>query len=183
MLKAHHKLILDKWPKLNMTATVKMHGLNPTLVNFFWDTLPFRSLQTHALVSGNHLYHRVLPEALIYSNPQYNVPGRADEPNGTVFLSKLQHLAIKYDPVTESHPAARCANIIPEDLEKLRWVGHELRRCQYETKQPIEVVLWDTSMLEPDPKTLSLRLQRTDVTRGVKALVEEVHKEVIYWLF
>ncbi|KAJ5090798.1 hypothetical protein N7532_009482 [Penicillium argentinense] len=73
-----------------------------------------------------------------YTNPQYKAPDRAKEPDGTVFLSKFQHLAIKYGKVTEHHPAAPCGNVIPEDLEKLRWLGKEVRKCQLEKKEPIE---------------------------------------------
>lgn len=54
-----------KWPKLNVTITVKMHDLNTALVDLLWDTLPYRSLQTHALVTGDHLYHLVPSEPLI----------------------------------------------------------------------------------------------------------------------
>lgn len=54
-----------KWPKLNVTITVKMHELNTALVDLLWDTLPYRSLQTHALVTGDHLYHLVPSEPLI----------------------------------------------------------------------------------------------------------------------
>ena len=97
-----------------------------------------------------------------------------------MFLSSFQHLAIKYGRVTEHHPAAPCGNVIPEDLEKLRWLGNEVWRSQYETKQPIEVILWDASKPEPDSKNLLLRLQRTGVTEEVKSLVKEIHEEVCF---
>lgn len=56
-----------KWPKLDVTVTVRMHSLNPALVELLWKTLPYRSLQTHALVTGDHLYHLVPSEPLIVS--------------------------------------------------------------------------------------------------------------------
>lgn len=56
-----------KWPKLDVTVTVRMHDMNPALVDLLWDTLPYRSLQTHALVTGDHLYHLVPAEPLIVS--------------------------------------------------------------------------------------------------------------------
>ncbi len=73
--------------------------------------------------------------------------------------------------------------MIPEDLPKLCWLGNELWKNQFETKNPIEVVLWDASMPEPDPKSLSLRLQRTGVTQEVKGLVKEIHEEVCLTTF
>lgn len=55
------------WPKYNISVTVKMHGLNSELVDLLWNTLPYRALQTHALVTGDHLYHLVPSEPLIVS--------------------------------------------------------------------------------------------------------------------
>lgn len=57
-----------KWPKLNVTVKVRMHELNSALVDLLWNTLPYRSLQTHALVTGDHLYHLVPSEPLIVSD-------------------------------------------------------------------------------------------------------------------
>jgi hypothetical protein len=58
-----------KWPKLDVTVTVRMHDLNTALVNLLWDVLPYRSLQTHALVTGDHLYHLVPSEPLLVGYP------------------------------------------------------------------------------------------------------------------
>jgi hypothetical protein len=68
--------------------------------------------------------------------------------------------------------------VIPKDLEKLRWLGNKVWKCQLETKEPTEVILWDASTPEPGPQSLSLRLQRTGVTKEVKDLVREIHEEV-----
>ncbi|KAG2417764.1 hypothetical protein HFD88_008983 [Aspergillus terreus] len=87
----------------------------------------------------------------------------------------VTHLAIKYGPVTEHHPAAPCGNVIPEDIEKLRSVGDRIWKGQLEKKQPFEVVLWDASQPKPDDASLPLRLQRTGVTEEVKELVKEIH--------
>jgi hypothetical protein len=54
-----------RWPKVDVTVTVRMNDLNTALVNLLWDTLPYRSLQTHALVTGDHLYHLVPSDPLI----------------------------------------------------------------------------------------------------------------------
>jgi hypothetical protein len=57
-----------KWPKLDVTVTVRMHDFNSALVDLLWSTLPYRSLQTHALVTGDHLYLLVPSEPLIMSD-------------------------------------------------------------------------------------------------------------------
>ncbi|PWY93562.1 hypothetical protein BO94DRAFT_614879 [Aspergillus sclerotioniger CBS 115572] len=167
-----------KWPKPNVTVTVRMNNSNPALVDILWDTLPYRSLQTHALVTGDHLYHLVPAERLIYTNPQYKAPDRAKEPDGTVFLSKFQHLAIKYGKVTEHHPAASVGTVIPEDLEKLRRAGKESWKSQLQHKEPIEVIVWDALRPEPGREDLTLRLQRTGVTKEVKNVVREIYNEM-----
>lgn len=59
------RTIKVRWPKLDITITAIMTDKNPTLVNLLFEKLPYSSLQTHALVSGDHLYHLVPAEALI----------------------------------------------------------------------------------------------------------------------
>jgi hypothetical protein len=56
-----------KWPKLGATITVKMNNLNPSLVSLLGTVLPYYSLQTHAVVAGDQLYHLVPLEQLIVS--------------------------------------------------------------------------------------------------------------------
>lgn len=56
------------WPQLDITVTAEMRpDVNPTLINLLFEHLPYRSLQNHALVSGDHLYHLVPSEKLIVS--------------------------------------------------------------------------------------------------------------------
>jgi hypothetical protein len=62
-------MIKVKWPQLDITITAAMdEQVNPRLVNLLYDHLPYRSLQNHALVSGDHLYHLVPSEKLIVRN-------------------------------------------------------------------------------------------------------------------
>lgn len=184
------------WPKLNTTITVKINDANPTLVGLLDTALPYRSLQTHAVVAGDQLYHLVPLEDLIvsgfchkesrltnctkYTPADKKAPDRAKEPDGSVFLSSFQHFVIKYGEVTEHQPVATCGNVIDEDMDKLRWVANEVWKYQCETrKHPIEVVLWDASKPEPDPNKLDLfKHQRAGVSEEVKKLVDEIHTEV-----
>ncbi|KAL3471101.1 hypothetical protein BJX99DRAFT_250724 [Aspergillus californicus] len=167
-----------KWPSLDAIVTVKMNDLNPTLVGLFGNALPYRSLQTHAVVAGDQLYHLVPLEQLIYTPADNKAPDRAKEPDGSVFLSSFQHLVIKYGEVTEHQSVATCGKVIDEDLETLHWVADKIWQSQCDTKQPIEVVLWDASKPEPDPKSIPLfASQRTGVSKEVKNLVDEIYKE------
>ncbi|GLA42716.1 hypothetical protein AnigIFM63309_011264 [Aspergillus niger] len=168
-----------KWPKLNTTITVKINDANPALVGLLGTALPYRSLQTHAVVAGDQLYHLVPLEELIYTPADKRAPDRAKEPDGSVFLSSFQHFVIKYGEVTEHQPVATCGRVIDQDMDKLRWVADEVWKCQCETtKHPIEVILWDASKPEPDPNELDLfKHHRAGVSKEVRDLVEEIHTE------
>ncbi|KAM0671078.1 hypothetical protein ACQRIU_001473 [Beauveria bassiana] len=165
------------WPQLNITVTAEMrHDVNPALVDLLYENLPYRSLQNHALVSGDHLYHLVPTEKLIYTKADFKVPDRTTEPDGTVFLSGLQHLAVKYGPLTEYLPAAPCGNIVPEDMDKLRTAGRGIWKACNETKQVIEVIVWDAS--QPKPKgRIPLALERAGVSPEIRDLVAAIHQE------
>ncbi|KAK2736422.1 hypothetical protein FQN57_000755 [Myotisia sp. PD_48] len=167
-----------KWPQLDITVTAILNDdINPSLVNLLYDHLPYRSLQNHALVSGDHLYHLVPSEKLIYTQAEHMVPDRTTEPDGTVFLSGLQHLAIKYGPLTEYLPAAPCGNVVPEDMEKLRSAGLGVWKACNETKRVIEVIVWNASKPEPRGVELVLSLERTGTLQQVKELVLQIHEE------
>lgn len=104
------------------------------------------------------------------------------EPDGTLFLSGLQHLAIKYGPLTEYLPAAPCGMVIPEDMDKLRAVGKGVWKACHETKQVIEAIVWDAA--QPEPRGhIPLHLERIGTTVEVKRLVEAIHAEVIRIIF
>ncbi|KFX90089.1 hypothetical protein V490_06661 [Pseudogymnoascus sp. VKM F-3557] len=155
------RMIKVKWPKLDITITAVMNEqVNPNLVNLLYENLPYRSLQNHAL----------------YTHAEYKVPNRVTEPDGTVFLSGLQHLAIKYGPLTEYLPAAPCGRVVPADMDKLRAAGNGVWKACCTTKEVIEVVVWDADTPEPT-EHLPLVLERTGVTDEVKELVREIHNE------
>lgn len=195
---ALHPRVNISWPQLGITVAAEMRpDINPSLVNLLYENLPYRSLQNHALVSGDHLYHLVPTEKLIVGSPQpplgtrqpltfaniqytkaeYKVPDRTTEPDGTVFLSGLQHLAVKYGPLTEYLPAAPCGNIVPEDMDRLREAGRGIWKACNETKQVMEVIVWDASK-SPPKRHIPLALERSGVSPEIQKLVAEIHEEV-----
>ncbi|PHH93329.1 hypothetical protein CDD83_7114 [Cordyceps sp. RAO-2017] len=164
-----------KWPQLGATVTAELTS-NASLVDLLFEKLPYRSLQNHALVSGDHLYHLVPSERLIYTRAEYTVADRTTEPDGTVFLSGLQHLAIKYGRLSEYLPAAPCGSVVPEDLAELRQVGNAVWKACSDTKQVIEVIVWDASQPEPTAR-LPLARERRGASAEVKELVEAIYEE------
>src|SRR5215813_6247723 len=90
-----------EWPAINRKVTADLiETKNPNLVQLLWDNLPYNSIQSHALVSGDHLYH-VVPFWRSVWEPAMQKEDRTQSPDGTVFLSQLQHVAVKYGRLSE----------------------------------------------------------------------------------
>ena len=127
-----------EWLPIGITLTARLNETtNRNLVDLFWDSLPYNSLQNHALVSGHHLYHLVPDVALLYTQAQMK-EDRTKSPDGTLFLSQLQHLAIKYGPLSEYIPAAPVGHVIPEHMDRLREAGRACWQAAYKSKEIIE---------------------------------------------
>lgn len=109
---------------------------NPALAQCFWDALPYRSLQGHALVAGKHLYHVAPVHSLLHAPAEYRVDRRT-VPDGTLFCSRLQHLGIKYGELTEPMTATPIGQVVPEDLDALIEAGREVWHSVYATKEPV----------------------------------------------
>jgi hypothetical protein len=74
---------------------------------------------------------------------------------------------------------ATCGRVIEEDLKTLHSVANQVWKRQCEAKEPIEVVVWDASKPEPDPKDMSLSSsRRTGASKEVRDFVGEIYKEV-----
>lgn len=125
------------WPDLGITVTAELDGRNPELADALWESLPYRSLQGHALVAGEHLYHAAPIPSLLHLPASTRIPDRREAPNGTVFCSALQHLGIKYGTLTEPMPASPVGQIRQEDIPGLLEAGQAVWDSVYSTKKPI----------------------------------------------
>lgn len=128
-----------EWQPIGIAVTARLYeDPNRNLSDLFWNALPYNSLQNHALVSGHHLYHLVPLVDLIFTQAERK-EDRTLSPDGTLFLSQLQHLAIKYGPLSEYIPAAPVGRVIPEHLPLLREAGRACWHATVGSKQVIEV--------------------------------------------
>jgi hypothetical protein len=128
-----------EWPGINRKVTADLlETKNPNLVDLLWENLPYNSIQSHALVSGDHLYHVAPIWKLVWEQAKFK-EDRTKCPDGTVFLSQLQHMAVKYGHLTEYIPAAVVGHVIPEHVPILKQAGSEIWQAAYRTKQVIEV--------------------------------------------
>lgn len=128
-----------EWLPLGIKVLAELsEGPNRHLADLFWDRLPYNSLQNHALVSGHHLYHLVPSVELLYTEAGHK-EDRTKSADGTLFLSQLQHLAIKYGPLSEYIPAAPVGHVIPEHMPLLREAGRGCWEAAFRSKEIIEV--------------------------------------------
>ena len=166
-----------EWLPLGISVTADLDdgpgARNPTLVDLLWAKLPYRSLQNHALVSGNHLYHLVPHPELIYTEPSTR-EDRTLSPDGTVFLSQLQHVGIKYGPLTEYLSASAIGAVQATDLADLRDVGRACWEAAYRTKQVLEVRMRRTGDESPIP---ALPPARRAADPEVQRLINDIHAE------
>ncbi|MFC9993484.1 hypothetical protein [Nocardia sp. NPDC127526] len=125
------------WPGLDITVTAELDGRNPELADALWEALPYRSLQGHALVAGQHLYHVAPIPSLLHLPASTRIPDRRDAPDGTVFCSALQHLGIKYGELTEPMPASPVGRIRPEDMPALLAAGQAIWDSVYANNEPV----------------------------------------------
>jgi len=135
---AEMRQIEIEWVELNLGVTATLAGSNPALEELLWNSLPYNSIQNHAMVSGKHLYHLCPIRDLIHTSAQFK-EDRTKSADGTVFLSSLMHLAIKYGALSEYIPAAPVARVEPDDISVLKEVGRKCWDAAYSTKQVIEV--------------------------------------------
>ncbi|MFE1410606.1 hypothetical protein ACFW6F_07335 [Streptomyces sp. NPDC058746] len=166
------------WPDLGITVTAELDGRNPELADALWDSLPYQSLQGHALVAGRHLYHHVPIPSLLHLHPSERIPDRRDAPDGTVFCSGLQHLGIKYGTLTEPMPAAPVGRIRDEDITALKEAGDAVWDAVYTTKKQIHVEVRKTGT------TGGHTIPRLTATHpDAQTLINDVHTETErHWL-
>ncbi|GAA2118579.1 hypothetical protein GCM10009759_65980 [Kitasatospora saccharophila] len=127
------------WPALDAKVTaILTEDLNPELARVWWDMLPYRSVQSHAVVADGHFYH-LAPGSEPVHAPHRTAEDRSLAPDGSVYLSRLQHLLIKYAPLLEPTVCARIARVPEEDLATLRQVAERSWESVYRTKQVLEV--------------------------------------------
>lgn len=163
-----------EWVGINRKVTADLiEHKNPNLCDLLWESLPYNSIQSHALVSGDHLYHVVPVWRLVWEQATFK-EDRTKSPDGTVFLSQLQHLAVKYGRLSEYLPAAAVGQVIPDHIPILKQAGQEIWEAAYRTKQVIEVRVTRKGEY---PSQYTLPAAPRCESRTVDALVQEIVAE------
>lgn len=126
-------------PKITIKAKL-LKELNPELCRILAQTLPYRSIQCHALVAGQQLYHYTpIIEAVTYQ--ARTKEDKTKQPVGRINMSSLELLSIKYGVITEYLTSVPVAQVIAEDIEKLKKMGKLIWESIYKTKKLIIVTV------------------------------------------
>ncbi|MFE4581516.1 cucumopine synthase-related protein [Streptomyces chartreusis] len=166
-------------PDIKVVADL-LDDLNPKMCDVLWNYLPYRSVQLHALISNEHLYHYNPIVESMFLEAEY-MESRATAPVGTVFLSYLQHLSMKYGLVTEDLPAAPVARVRKEDLAALAEAGRRCWDATYQTKEVIEVRVERVEDVEMERSFHSTSFPEVASNR-VNALISEIQDAIsVMW--
>jgi hypothetical protein len=126
-----------EWRSLGESITVTLNDeYNQDFTNPLWDSLPYRTLQGHALVAGDCFYHVPPVHGVLSGTPDHKVDRQA-MPLGTVLCSAAQHLTVKYGKLTEPMPASPIGQVDPEHLHKLPDIGQRIWHSVYYNRSPI----------------------------------------------
>ena len=110
------------WPRFEKAVEAELlEEQDPKLCQDFWDALPFRSIQSHAVCAGVQMY---CPFRLVSlpSHPFYEPMN--EQPVGRVNLElDFQYMAINYGPMREPVPALPIAQIEDNDIEEIKIMG------------------------------------------------------------
>jgi hypothetical protein len=126
-----------RWPELGITVEARSLPYNRALADRFWASLPFKTLQIHAMVSGDDLYaygpESILDHAeLIERRLPIN-----EMPVGTIGWSVLGLFAIYYGPCTETLHSTPIAAISEKYHDDLKEVGRSVWDSVFTTKRKI----------------------------------------------
>lgn len=169
------KNIEIEWVQLDRKVVATLiEDQNPELCDLLWRHLPYNSIQHHALISGQHLYHYD-PIVESFWAEARTTQSRSRSADGTVFLSYLQHLSMKYGDLTEDLPAAPVARVTTESLPALKEVGSACWDSTFRTKELIEVRVSRAG--EPLGGRYMLPPPGTVGSPKVQELVDEIHAE------
>ena len=130
-----------EWPSLEGKVKAELFmDKNPDLCKIFWDSMPFETIQLHALVSGEDLYaYCPVNEAEFHQRGKLPVV-LSEAPTGSVTYSMLGLVAVYYGVITEDLKTQLIGRVLRDDLETLKSVGRAVWDSIYNTKKIIKVI-------------------------------------------
>ncbi len=150
-----------------------LYDLNKELCDKLLQYLPYRSVQCHSFVAGYQLYHYtpIIESVSIIPQTEERI---IDQPFGRVSLSALQLMPIKYGEVTEPLTANPIAQVVDEDINKLKKAGKLVWDRLYRTKELVYVTV---RLPESADKMYEVKTPETKNAK-VNVFLEKVYKEI-----
>lgn len=130
-----------EWPVLRAKVDAELFmDKNPDLCKIFWESMPFETIQLHAVVSGEDLY-AYCPVNEVEFHHQGKLPVILSEaPVGSITYSILGLVAVYYGPITENLKTQMIGQVNKEHLDTLKNVGKAVWDSIYNTKKIIKVI-------------------------------------------
>lgn len=129
-----------EWPSLNARVDAELFmDKNPDLCKVFWDSMPFETIQLHAMVSGEDMY-AYCPVNEVEFHHKGRLPVVISEaPVGSITYSVLGLVAVYYGHITEDLTTQLIGKVNEEHLDTLESVGRAVWDSIYNTKKIIKV--------------------------------------------
>lgn len=134
-----HDYLIFEFDGLGAVRAKLLWDDEPELCGVLASSLPFKTIFSHAMATGQEIY---APTRIVGStrlNKQYLL---TELPEGSVTLSTDDYktMDIYYGSVTEPLPAGgRVAQVVSEDLPFMKEVGNKVWYSNYSTHKPIIV--------------------------------------------
>jgi len=109
------------WPKIGITIEAEPLNYNKKFFEKFWESLPFKTLQLHAMVTGEDMYSYCPVSPVEYMHLVEKRLPINEVPPGYVTWSGLGLVAVVYGPCTEplrTQPIAKIPKRLHADLKR-----------------------------------------------------------------
>jgi len=129
------------FPRFNekITATL-LHKINPQLCDAVWSSSPHYGLVFHTLVVGSNMCY-VLPNLRPFFDYKVNKHCRKDFDIGTLFMNNPRNMLIKYGDDAKDRYSAPVAQVISNDIHKLKEIGKESWELIYNSPCINEIIV------------------------------------------
>jgi hypothetical protein len=109
------------WPSLNESIRIDLLADKaPSVCNLLWDCLPYKSIQSHALITG----YMMLATSPVFTLARENLRLYTEaEPGDCLYGPGSQNVVLTYGPLTEPEGAGVWGKVLDKDLDALARVG------------------------------------------------------------
>jgi hypothetical protein len=134
------KIFQVEWPKLGIRLEAAPLPYNQKFFEHFWNSLPFKTIQLHAMVTGEDMYSYCPVSPIEYMHLVEKRLPINEVPPGYITWSALGLVAVVYGPCTEPLRTQPIAEIPKRFHEDLKRAGRATWESIFNTKEKLVVV-------------------------------------------